>query len=246
MNKTLIVPSSLNDIPLQQMLEYQQLNPELDDHEKSIQAVSIFCNISVKEVTQIPYEVLSRTVDLIKKALNEKPKFEPKFELNGVKYGFVPNLDELSTGSFVDIENYYKNNELYRVLSVLYRPITIEGQKGRYDIEPYKGKINEEFRLIPSGIAYGAMVFFWTLGIDLLNCTLKFLEENPKVQAMSTVSVTNGDGLVLSTGYVMEILQELTLLRNTPFTKPSFGVVTKPIWQNLRKKQSKKHITDEQ
>ncbi len=246
MNKTLIVPSSLNDIPLQQMLEYQQLNPELDDHEKAIQAVSIFCNISVKEVTQIPYEVLSRTVDLIKKALDEKPKFEHKFELNGVKYGFVPNLDELSTGSFVDIENYYKNKELYRVLSVLYRPITIEGQKGRYDIEPYKGKINEEFRLIPSGIAYGAMVFFWTLGIDLLNCTLKFLEENPKVQAMSMASPINGDGLVLSTGYVTEILQELIQLRNTPFIKPSFGAATKPIWQNLKKKQSKKHITDEQ
>ena len=45
-------------------------------------------------------------------------------------------------------------------LSVLYRPITIEGQRGRYDIEPYNGKINDEFKMIPSGVAYGAMVFF--------------------------------------------------------------------------------------
>jgi hypothetical protein len=137
---------------------------------------------------------------------------------------------------------------MYKTLSVLYRPITIEGQGGRYDIESYNGKINEEFKMIPSGVAYGAMVFFWTIGADLLNSILKFLETNPRVQIPNTVFNKSGDGLALSTGYVREILQELTLLQNTPFQKPSFGLVTNQIWRTWKNKQSKNHLikTDEQ
>jgi hypothetical protein len=167
--------------------------------------------------------------------------------MNGIKYGFIPNMDELSTGEFIDIETYQKTpNDIWKVLSVLYRPISKEGQNGRYEIAPYNAELNADFKDMDCNTAFGALLFFWSLGIDLLSCTLTFLEENPKVQAMSMASVINGDGLVLSTGYVTEILQELTLLQNTPFIKPSFGVVTKPIWQNLKRKQSKKHITDEQ
>lgn len=246
--QTLSVPSQLNDIPLARMQEYEQLPKDMDEFDKTIQAVSIFCNISIKEVKAMPMDVLNKVTAIIVQALSEKPKFETKFELNGVQYGFVPNLDELTTGEFIDIENYNKAGEMYKTLSVLYRPIIIEGQGGRYDIKPYDGKINEEFRMIPSGVAYGAMVFFWTLGIDLLNSTLKFLETNPKVQIPNTAFNKSGDGLALSIGYVREILHELTLLQSTPFIKPSFGPVTKATWRTWKNKQSKNHLTktDEQ
>lgn len=242
--QTLSVPSQLNDIPLARMQEYEQLPKDMDEFDKTIQAVSIFCNISIKEVKAMPMDVLNKVAAILVRALSEKPKFETKFELNGVQYGFVPNLDELTTGEFIDIENYNKAGEMYKTLSVLYRPITIEGQGGRYDIKPYDGKINEEFRMIPSGVAYGAMVFFWTIGIDLLNSILKFLETNPRVQIRSTVFNKNGDGLALSIGYVKEILQELTLLQNTPFIKPSFGPVTKATWRTWKNKQSKNHLNN--
>lgn len=246
--QTLSVPSCLNDIPLVRMQEYEQLPKDLDEFDKTIQAVSIFCNISIKEVKSMPMDVLNKVASILVKALSEKPKFESKFELNGIKYGFVPNMDDLTTGEFIDIENYNKAGDMYKTLSVLYRPITIEGQGGRYDIEPYNGKINDEFKMIPSGVAYGAMVFFWTIGADLLNSILKFLETNPRVQIPNTVFNKSGDGLALSTGYVREILQELIQLQNTPFQKPSFGPVTNQIWRTWKNKQSKNHLTktDEQ
>ena len=102
--------------------------------------------------------------------------------------------------------------------------------------------------MIPSGVAYGAMVFFWTIGADLLNSILKFLETNPRVQIPNTVFNKSGDGLALSTGYEKEILQELIQLQNTPFQKPSFGPVTNQIWRTWKNKQSKNHLTktDEQ
>jgi hypothetical protein len=246
--QTITVPSNLNDIPLIRMQEYEQLPKDMDEFEKTIQAVSIFCNISIKEVKAMPMDALNKVVSILMKALNDKPKFEATFELNGIKYGFVPNMDELTTGEFIDIENYNNKGDMYKTLSVLYRPINVEGQGGRYDIEPYNGKINEEFKMIPSGIAYGSMVFFWTIGIDLLNCILKFLETNPKVQIQNTIFNKSGDGLALSTGYVREILHELTQLQNTPFTKPSFGPVTKVIWRKSKNKPSINHLkpTDEQ
>jgi hypothetical protein len=79
--------------------------------------------------------------------LSESPELQPTFEYKGIKYGFVPNLDDLTTGEFIDIETYQKEpKDTYKVLSVLYRPITKEGQGNRYLIAPYKGEINEAFR----------------------------------------------------------------------------------------------------
>lgn len=246
MEHKLIVPTSLNEIPLVQMLEYEQLPNDMDEMDKVLNALSIFCNVSIKDIKNIPMDAINKAIQLLQTTLSEKPKFEPKFELNGVKYGFIPNIDELTTGEFIDIENYQKSKELYKMMSVLYRPIMIEGQHGRYEILPYDGNVNEHFKMMPCGVAYGATVFFWNLGIDLLTCMKKYLEkENRREQVMNTPLQTNGVGLDSSISSLMEILQELTQLRDTPFTKPFFGLVTKQTWQSWKRKQSKNHINDE-
>ena len=245
MEHKLIVPTSLNEIPLVQMLEYEQLSNDMDEMDKVLNALSIFCNVSIKDIKNIPMDAINKAIQLLQTTLSEKPKFEPKFELNGVKYGFIPNIDELTTGEFIDIENYQKSKELYKMMSVLYRPVIIEGQGNRDDIMPYDGKVNEEFKMMPCGVAYGATVFFWSLGIDLLNCMKKYLVVNQREQVKNTPLIINGVGLDSSISSLMEILQELTQLRDTPFTKPFFGLVTKQTWQSWKRKQSKKHINDE-
>lgn len=246
MKSKLIVPTTLDEIPLLQMQEYQSLSQEMDELERIINALSIFCNIPIGEVRNIPIDAIVQATEIIQKTLSQKPEHKATFELNGIKYGFIPNIDEITTGEFIDIESYSKNQEIYKVMSVLYRPIIIEGQRGRYEIQPYDGKINEDFREMPSGVAYGAMLFFWTLGIDLLSYMKRFLEGMPKEQAMNIPLTKNGVGLALSIYSLEEILLNLTLLRDTPFTKLCYGLPTKQIWQNWKRKQSKKHIENEQ
>jgi hypothetical protein len=88
---------------------------------------------------------------------------------------------------------------------------------------------------MPSDVAFGALLFFWHLGIDLLRCTLKYLEQKKEAQ-MKTNSQKSGDGWGSSTYSLEAMLQNLEKLANWPFTPLSCGVLTKAIWLNLSDK----------
>jgi hypothetical protein len=165
------IPTHLSEVPLYKMVEYNSL-PHLEETERAIKTVSIFLGLTNHETARLPLKVLNKAIEHIKNILSESPELQPTFEYKGIKYGFVPNLDDLTTGEFIDIETYQKEpKDTYKVLSVLYRPITKEGQGNRYLIAPYKGEINEAFREMPSDVAFGALLFFWRLEIDLLTYT---------------------------------------------------------------------------
>jgi hypothetical protein len=149
------IPTHLCEVPLYKMVEYNSL-PHLEENERAIKAVSIFLGLTNKETARLPLKVLNKAIEHIKNILSESPELQPTFEYKGIKYGFVPNLDDLTTGEFIDIETYQKEpKDTYKVLSVLYRPITKEGQGNRYLIAPYKGEINEAFREMPSPEIFG-------------------------------------------------------------------------------------------
>ena len=75
----------------------------------------------------------------INEVLTHKPNFIQRFELDGVEYGFIPNLDNITTAEWVDIENYQGNQEdADKLVSILYRPIKTSlkfWKKGYYNIK---------------------------------------------------------------------------------------------------------------
>lgn len=221
------------------MLAYHELKPDMDETQRQLEAVAIFCDLTISEVKAIPFDVLKSCVEKISKMLESKPTFTPKFKMNGVKYGFVPNLDELTTGEFIDIETYQKTpNEIWKVLSVLYRPITKEGQNGRYEIAPYNAELTEEFKAMDANTAYGALVFFWSLGIDLLSITQKYLEAVKKKEVSMKFDLPkNGDGLEWSTDLLTEIFSTLKSFIQNPFTPLVCGSLTKATLRKWSKKQ---------
>ena len=231
----IIIPTKLSEVPLYQMVEYNSL-PHLEETERGIKAVSIFLGLTNHETARLPLKVINKAVEHIKNILNESPDLQPIIEHKGIKYGFIPNLDDITTGEFIDIENYQKEpKDTYKVLSVLYRPITKEGQGKRYLIAPYKGEVNEAFRDLPSDVAFGALLFFWRLGIDLLRYTLKFLEEKKAVQTKINLP-KNGVGWGSSTSSLVEMLQNLDKLVNFPFIQISCGRLTSRTWPKWKDK----------
>jgi hypothetical protein len=101
------IPTHLSEVPLYKMVEYNSL-PHLEENERAIKAVSIFLGLTNKETARLPLKVLNKAIEHIKNILSESPELQPTFEYKGVKYGFVPNLDDLTTGEFIDIETYQK------------------------------------------------------------------------------------------------------------------------------------------
>lgn len=133
----------------------------------------------------------------INEVLTHKPNFIQRFELDGVEYGFIPNLDNITTAEWVDIENYQSNQEdADKLVSILYRPIKTSlkfWKKSYYNIKEYNGT-NDKLRKAPLEVYLGALVFFYHLGKSLLKhidtYTNKLTQEQ-KDQLMSIVLNNN-------------------------------------------------------
>lgn len=91
------------------------------------------------------------------------------FTLGDVKYGLIPDLNSLSIGEIIDLEEYLANWEtsIHKLLAILYRPIVKEDLVG-YEIEPYDGSRSSVWadwfdQELSIEIVYGATLFFSTI-----------------------------------------------------------------------------------
>lgn len=110
------------------------------------------------------------TISCVMEMLLEKPPHVQRFWYKGVEYGFIPNLDAITTAEFVDLDVYMKEGkQLHKIAAILYRPVT-KSRKRIYDIEKYEGtsKYSDVMMGVSYKIAIGAMLFFWDLRLSLL------------------------------------------------------------------------------
>jgi hypothetical protein len=210
----LTIPTTLNDIKLAQ---YQKFLAIAKDNEESEflqqKMVQLFCGIDLKDVAQIRYKDVAEITANINNLFTKENKFIQRFKMGGVEFGFIPNLDDMSTGEYMDLDNYITDwDTMHNAMAVLYRPITNKlGNK--YQIEEYKGSITyaDVMRHAPLDVVLGAMVFFYTLGNDLLKSTINYLEGNQEVQNILTKhNLENvGDGIQVSMLLLKETLEDL-------------------------------------
>lgn len=174
------IPTDLKEIKLSQYLRYLKVLKDNQDDETfvCIQMVAIFCNLSVADVMKIPVNDFAEIVENLAKVLDQKPQLVRIFKLNGVEYGFIPNLDKMTLGEHATMDSLLGTDEnLSLLMSVMYRPITKKALPF-YQIEAYDGDESkaELFNDVPMDIVTGSILFFWTLSKDLLNNILSHLE----------------------------------------------------------------------
>ena len=127
----------LSDITVEQFIRINQIKDTLKDDEEKIftEILKLFYpNGDLKVIdAQIFYNEL-----II--ALSEEPKFIRRFKYDGIEYGFISNLEEISTGEYIDLMSYQKEMSTYpKMLSILYRPI-VKSNGDLYEIEKYSAK----------------------------------------------------------------------------------------------------------
>ena len=94
-------------------------------------------------------------------------------EIDGVEYGFHPDLSDITLGEFADLETMIKQgieDNLPEIMAVLYRPIT-EKKGEHYSIQAYDGALRlraEEMKKMKAEDVEGALVFFWRFVKKLL------------------------------------------------------------------------------
>jgi len=214
MEVKLVIPTSLNEITLGQYQEFAKLDitKELEVQSKMIE---IFCKVPVEVVRSMKAKDITDICTIINNMFDVEHQMLNRFKLNGKDYGFIPDLENMSFGEYVDLDTYIGDNDnLHRAINVLYRPIDLlQGQ--RYTLKEYDPDTNEDAKNYPLDACFGAMVFFYDLGKDLstviLNSSSKQNEEN---LAQYLDSLQNGGGTIPSMQSLAEILQDLKISLN--------------------------------
>ena len=213
MKYELNVPTSLNEITLAQYQQFIKLPDDLTETQASLKMVGIFCQVSDKVVRNIKASDIQKIVGTLSKMFNETPPLTRRFKLGKKEYGFIPKLDEMSFGEYIDLDTYLGDwDNIERAMAVLYRPI-----QGKYDdlysIEPYEVKDSLNYKHMPLGVVLGAMVFFYNLGSELCQVTMDYLHSPQGLQEKATLE-RSGDGINQYTDWLRETLQGLKISLN--------------------------------
>ena len=215
------VPDSLNEITLAQYQRFEKLNTEENQGSTFLlqKMVEIFCNLDLKDVAEIKYKSVQEIAVHLNTVFDTKHSLIPTFNLRGVEYGFIPVLDDMTLGEYVDLdENLGDWQSMHKAMSVLYRPITFK--KGhKYTIEKYKG-MNDIMKDAPLDVVFSAMVFFWNLNNELVTTILNYLQKevnNLTTQQKETLEAS-GVGINQSMESLKGMLPSLIKLPNSTYT----------------------------
>ena len=194
----IIIPENLSEATVGQYKKFAKIVEENPDNEEflAMKMIEVFCNISMKEVQQIPVNDVEYIVATLNKTFESKRKFKQRVMFNGKEYGFIPDLENISMGEYVDMSAYIEGTEnLDKLMAVLYRPIKYKSKElysiEKYDPKPEKDMLMNDF---PLDVALEGQGFFLTLSEDLLRNLTDCL---PKEQHKETKRhlVKSGDGI---------------------------------------------------
>tara|TARA_R110002167_G_scaffold365810_1_gene591494 strand:- start:104 stop:775 length:672 start_codon:yes stop_codon:yes gene_type:complete len=221
MKVKILVPENLAEITLEQ---YQKFLKISKDNEDSLflqqKMIEIFCNISLKEVLNIKHSSIIKIISHLNKLFEQKPKFKTTFKRGDLKFGFIPQLDDITFGEYVDLDSTLTDWEtMDKAMGVLYRPITLE-QSHKYIIEKYKTYDKYEMKQMPLDVVLGSLVFFWNLSKELMNHIPSFLkaEMNNLTSQQKQTFQKDGIGTAQFIDLVTQTLPKLMKLPSSPYT----------------------------
>lgn len=142
------------DVTLKQFYEIQELIKEQDEY-TMLNLISLLWNV---DASTLPAKDLTKYCKQLGFLNTELPKVTPKksYTINGTKYNSNYGLPSMTTGQFVDYQNYLKKDGKFEdLLSVFFTP---EGHKYNdgYNID----KVKEDILQL-SIVDVSAMAFFF-------------------------------------------------------------------------------------
>jgi hypothetical protein len=199
-------------------LRHLQVFETTDDPIERVKAVTGF---PADTLRKMPHAVIIKADEHLRRLEKQEVSTHLKvIELDGVEYGFVPDWEEFTTGEWIDMEGYTKNfwPNAHKAMSLLYRPI--ERKMGDvYTIKPYTAKEDPKpFLDMPAPLVAGALLFFWSTELELLNALASSLIRKTR-EAMNLAQ--SGDGIPSSTTWRERIFSRWTRSRRSASATPS-------------------------
>ena len=222
MELTLKIPENLKEITLGQYQKYLKMEKENEDETFIAQKmIEIFCNTRLDYVMKMRWRDVQDIVTDLGIMFDQDQKLQKQFHLKGVNYGFIPNLDEISFGEFVDLDSYLGDwQEMHKAMQVLYRPVDIS-VRGRYNIKEYTAITDDTMKEMPLAYALGAVFFLMNLGKELSIVMMDYLQKGVLKEDyhLKEGLIKNGVGIHHFTKQLKEMLADLNISQNLGYTK---------------------------
>ena len=164
---------SWSDVTLEKWAELVSLN-EGTKSKEALETIRAMSDIPKQLINQLSLYDVAGIMGAISKMQEEaNNELQNIIEIDGVEYGFHPNLSDITLGEYADLETFIKegvDKSLPEIMAVLYRPIT--ERKGKYyTIAAYDGDIRlraESMKEMKAEQVQSALVFFWSFAKQLL------------------------------------------------------------------------------
>ena len=215
------VPNKLSEITLAQYMRYNTLIQKNKDDVNadsfmSLKMLEIFCNVPYDKALALKINDVTRIIDIITNAINSEPDLVHRFSMGDVEFGFIPKLDDMSFGEYIDLDMFLGDwDNMHKAMAVLYRPI-VQSVGGKYRIKDYDPGLYDEIMMnMPMDAVVGSLVFFYRLGIELSKGIVSYLEAQGKEATPElNHSQINGVGINRFTHSLKEMLDDLMISQN--------------------------------
>ena len=193
------VPTNWNDITIEQYQKFMVLvDSKKKEKQKMFEMIMLFCDVKKEDLRGFALADLEKISSILMKLTKDDPsniEVKRHLDFNGAKYSLMPKMSEMTTGEFVDLENYVIDtvDNLHKIMAVLYRKQTAEVDRwGRYNVEDYEPTPDKQETMLkfPMGEALGVLNFFFHLEKELIVDSRNYLRK----QTLSRIKEQNKSG----------------------------------------------------
>ena len=205
------IPESLSEITLAQYQKWIKIVEKEEQLTTFYQQkmIEIFCNANLKEIMQMRIKDVEEITTHLDNLFKEKSEFKALFKLGEDEFGFIPKLDDMTFGEYIDLDTYLTDwQQMDLAMSVLYRPVVYK-RKGKYIIEDYVSSDKYDLSEMPLDVVMGSLLFFCNLKTELLSHIMNYLKTQDIVDIPQNLKdlLKSGVGINPFMDYQKEILE---------------------------------------
>ena len=243
MKLDILLPTSLSEIPLVRYQKFIEMKEQSNDEEFiANKMIQIFCGIELKEVMQIKVKELNGLIKHFTDVFSEKPQLVRQFKIKDIEFGFIPKIDDISFGEYVDLEHHFQNWSTYhKAMAVMFRPIK-EKHGDKYTIVDYEPNedMQELMKFAPLDVAISASVFFWSIASELLSLTMSYLQ-NEVTKMTRSLNTPNEANLAKGGAGIQASINALKEISPSLIQSPNYDLLNvSPISRSKNKKTKSK------
>lgn len=181
----LVVPNDYSAVTLK---KYLRLQDDLKNYEEDKDAQTAFllfhlCGLTPEVTSKLDVNTLGNIKADLQKLLNKQDyDLQRIVKIDGVEYGFEPNLGDMPYGAYLDLSKFESlsiDKNWPTIMSILYRRVT-QKMGALYEIESYSGvteDMEEKWLDVSMDVHFSTFFFFNRTYKALLNDILKSSKE---------------------------------------------------------------------